>query len=303
MTAYVVDTGIFTAHQDFGGRAVWGTNTAGDGKDEDCHGHGTHVAGTIGGTDYGVAKGVQLVAVKVLDCEGSGTSEGVAARLDRVVANHVSGPAVVNMSLGGDAPDQVIEDATRRVIADGVVTAVAAGNDDGDACLHSPARTPEAITVASVGQFTDTRSSFSNYGSCVDLFAPGEYIWSAGTGSDTDFALLSGTSMATPHVSGAAALLLARDPGATPAQVATALTLDSTKNAVADPMGSPNRVLMVNTGYRAGYPYVTDPGVRAGRTGVAMTIPLSAAGSTAPRRTRGPPPRCPLAWRSTPPRA
>jgi hypothetical protein len=282
VTAYVVDTGIRTTHQDFGGRAVWGTNTVGDGKDEDCHGHGTHVAGTIGGAEYGVAKGVRLVAVKVLDCEGNGTSEGVAAGLDWVVAHHVSGPAVANMSLGGDAPDQVIEDATRRAIADGVVTSVAAGNDDGDACLHSPARTPEAITVASIGQFTDTRSYFSNHGSCVDLFAPGEYIWSAGTSTDTDFALMSGTSMATPHVSGAAALLLAKDPGVTPAQVAAALVADSTKNAVVDPQGSPNRLLMVNTGYRAGYPYVADPGVRAGRTGVAMSIPLSATGGTAP---------------------
>ncbi|MFD9735332.1 S8 family serine peptidase [Umezawaea sp. NPDC059074] len=282
VTAYVVDTGIRTTHEDFGGRAVWGTNTTGDGRNEDCNGHGSHVAGTIGGTEFGVAKGVRLVAVKVLDCEGNGTSEGVAAGLDWVVANHVSGPAVANMSLGGDAPDQVIEDATRRAIADGVVTSVAAGNDNGDACLHSPARTPEAITVASVSEFSDDRSSFSNYGSCVDLFAPGDYIWSAGADSDTDFALLSGTSMATPHVSGAAALLLAADPGVTPAQVAAALVADSTKNAVNDAQGSPNRLLMVNTGYRAGYPYVTDPGVRAGRTGVAMSIPLSVSGGTAP---------------------
>ncbi|WP_084468317.1 S8 family serine peptidase [Actinokineospora inagensis] len=281
VTAYVVDTGIRVTHEDFGGRAVWGTNTTGDGKDEDCEGHGSHVAGTIGGTDYGVAKGVKLVAVKVLDCDGEGTSEGVAAGLDWVVANHVSGPAVANLSLGGDAPDQVIEDAVRRTIADGVITSVAAGNQNEDACAHSPARVPEALTVASVDE-GDQRSSFANYGSCVDLFAPGEYIWSASNGSDTDFALLSGTSMATPHVSGAAALLLARDPALTQAQLAGGLLLDATPDVVGDPQGSPNRLLIVNTGYRPTYPLVADPGVRAGRVGTPMSVPLSVAGGTAP---------------------
>ncbi|MEU5694050.1 S8 family peptidase [Actinosynnema sp. NPDC020468] len=292
VTAYVIDTGVRTTHEEFGGRASWGANTTGDGKDEDCYGHGTHVAGTLGGASYGVAKGVKLVSVKVLGCDGSGTSEGVAAGIDWVVAHHVSGPAVANLSLGGDAPDLVVEDATRRLVADGVVTAVAAGNDHDDACLHSPARTPEAITVASSSEYglaADPRSSFSNYGSCVDLFAPGEYIRSAGAGYDAATETLSGTSMATPHVAGAAALLLARDPGATPAQVAAALVADSTKNAVRDVRGSPNRLLMVDTGYRAGYPYVADPGVRAGRIGVAMSIPNSAVNGIAP-----------YTWTSTP---
>ncbi|WP_018680835.1 S8 family serine peptidase [Actinokineospora enzanensis] len=281
VTAYVVDTGIRVTHEEFGGRAVWGTNTSGDGRNEDCNGHGTHVSGTIGGTEYGVAKGVRLVAVKVLDCDGYGSSESVAAGLDWVVANHVSGPAVANMSLGGDAPDQVLEDAVRRAIADGVVVSVAAGNDSGDACAHSPARVPEALTVAAANDF-DGRASFSNYGSCVDLFAPGEYIWSASAGYDSDWEILSGTSMATPHVSGAAALLLARDPGLTPAQLSAGLLLDSTKDVISDAQGSPNRMLVVNTGYRPGYPLVADPGVRAGRIGTPMSVPLSVNGGTAP---------------------
>ncbi|WP_245930923.1 S8 family serine peptidase [Actinokineospora auranticolor] len=281
VTAYVVDTGIRITHDDFGGRAVWGTNTIGDGKDEDCDGHGTHVSGTIGGTEYGVAKGVKLVAVKVLDCDGSGTSESVAAGLDWVAANHVSGPAVANMSLGGDAPDLVMENAVKRVIADGVLVAVAAGNQDEDACRHSPALVPEALTVGAVND-GDQRSSFSNYGSCVDLFAPGEYIWSASSGYNQDFDLLSGTSMATPHVTGAAALLLARDPGLTPAQLSAGMLIDATKDVVTDPQGSPNRLLVVNTGYRPGYPFVNDPGVRAGRVGTPMSTQLSVVGGTAP---------------------
>ncbi|MBW4718490.1 S8 family peptidase [Saccharothrix obliqua] len=244
VTVYVVDTGIRVGHRDFGGRAVWGTNTV-DNQQEDCHGHGTHVAGTVGGLTYGVAKGVRLVSAKVFDCGGNGSSEDVAEALDWVVAQHVSGPAVANMSLGGDAPDRVIEDAVRRTVADGVVAVVAAGNESDDACRHSPSRVREALTVASTGGY-DSRSYFSNYGGCVDLFAPGESIVSAGNGSDDDWADLSGTSMATPHVAGAAALLLSRDPALTPAQVATAVLNDATKNAVSDPRGAPNRLLAVN---------------------------------------------------------
>ncbi|WP_158891626.1 S8 family peptidase [Amycolatopsis anabasis] len=247
VTAYVVDTGIRVSHRDFGGRAVWGTNTV-DNQNQDCHGHGTHVAGTVGGLNYGVAKDVRLVSAKVFDCAGNGSSEDVAEALDWVVAHHVSGPAVANMSLGGDAPDRVIEDAVRRTVADGVVAVVAAGNESDDACRHSPSRVREALTVAS-SDWYDARSYFSNYGSCVDLFAPGESITSASNGSDTDWADLSGTSMATPHVSGAAAMQLSRNPALTPDQVATALLNDSTKNAVSDPRGSPNRLLTVNPAY------------------------------------------------------
>ncbi|MFE0024858.1 S8 family peptidase [Amycolatopsis sp. NPDC059021] len=246
VTVYVVDTGVRVTHQDFGGRAVWGTNTV-DNQNEDCHGHGTHVAGTVGGQRYGVAKGVRLVSAKVFDCGGQGSSENVAAALDWVVADHKPGPAVANMSLGGDAPDKVIEDAVRRTIADGVVAVVAAGNESDDACRHSPSRVREALTAAS-SDSSDARSYFSNYGSCVDLFAPGESITSAYNGSDTDSADLSGTSMATPHVSGAAALVLSRTPTLTPAQVATALVNDSTKNVISGAQGSPNRLLMVNPG-------------------------------------------------------
>ncbi|ALG12088.1 S8 family peptidase [Kibdelosporangium phytohabitans] len=244
VTVYIVDTGVRISHRDFGGRAVWGTNTV-DNQNVDCHGHGTHVAGTVGGLDHGVAKSVRLVSAKVFDCDGNGTSEQLAKALDWVVANHVSGPAVANMSLGGPAPDRVIEDAVRRVIADGVVAVVAAGNDSDDACRHSPSRVREALTVGSIGG-SDYRSYFSNYGSCVDLFAPGESITSAYNGSDTDWGDLSGTSMATPHVAGAAALLLSRNPALTPAQVATTLLNDSTKNVVVDPRGSPNRLLLVS---------------------------------------------------------
>ncbi|ONI89596.1 serine protease [Actinosynnema sp. ALI-1.44] len=243
VTVYVVDTGIRISHRDFGGRAIWGTNTV-DNQNVDCHGHGTHVAGTVGGLDHGVAKGVRLVSAKVFDCAGNGTSEQLAKALDWVVVDHASGPAVANMSLGGPAPDRVIEDAVRRVITDGVVAVVAAGNDSDDACRHSPSRVREALTVGSIGG-SDYRSYFSNYGSCVDLFAPGESITSAYNGSDTDWGDLSGTSMATPHVAGAAALELSRNPTLTPAQVATALLNDSTKNVVVDPRGSPNRLLWV----------------------------------------------------------
>ncbi|MBB5959826.1 subtilisin family serine protease [Saccharothrix tamanrassetensis] len=247
VTVYVVDTGVRVSHRDFGGRAVWGTNTVDD-QNEDCHGHGTHVAGTVGGSTYGVAKGVRLVSAKVFDCYGNGSSEDVAEALDWVVANHASGPAVANMSLGGDAPDRVIEDAVRRTIADGVVAVVAAGNESDDSCRHSPSRVREALTIAS-SDWTDRRSYFSNYGSCVDLFAPGESIASAYNGSDTDWGELSGTSMATPHVAGAAALLLSGNPALTPAQVATTLVNNSTKSVVSDPRGSPNRLLTVNPAY------------------------------------------------------
>ncbi|WP_433260388.1 S8 family peptidase [Actinosynnema sp. CS-041913] len=251
VTVYVVDTGVRVSHRDFGGRAVWGTNTVDD-QQEDCHGHGTHVAGTVGGRTYGVAKEVRLVSAKVFDCYGNGSSEDVAEALDWVVSQHVSGPAVANMSLGGDAPDRVIEDAVRRTIADGVVAVVAAGNESDDACRHSPSRVREALTVASTG-WNDGRSYFSNYGSCVDLFAPGESITSAYNGSDTDSGDLSGTSMATPHVAGAAALLLSGNPALTPDQVATALLNDATKNVVSNPAGSPNRLLTVKPAYRPGH--------------------------------------------------
>ncbi|GLW90641.1 S8 family serine peptidase [Actinokineospora globicatena] len=281
VTAYVIDTGIYTAHDDFGGRAVWGTNTTGDGQATDCNGHGSHVAGTIGGTSHGVAKGVKLVAVKVLDCNGEGTVDTVVAGIDWVIAHHTSGPAVANLSLGGDA-DPVLDAAIRRLIADGITTTVSAGNDSADACLQSPARTAEAITVGSTSE-DDARSSFSNTGTCVDLFAPGDGITSAWTGYSSATNTISGTSMAAPHVAGAAALLLAVDPATAPAQVASHIALDATAGKVTDAgTGSPNRLLVVGTGSRPGYPIVSNPGYRAQRTGTPMTIQMTAIGGTAP---------------------
>ncbi|GAA4076126.1 S8 family peptidase [Nocardioides kongjuensis] len=228
--AYVVDTGIQLNHPDLGGRAVSGTDTVdGDADASDCNGHGTHVAGTIGGTSKGLAKAARLVAVRVLDCNGSGATSGVIAGLDWVVANHQAGrPAVANMSLGGSA-SATLDAAVKRVIADGVTMAVAAGNENADACTKSPARVPEALTVAASDR-TDARAGFSNRGTCVDLFAPGVDITSDWLNGGTN--TISGTSMATPHVTGAAALYLSAHPTATPAQVGTAVLGATTKNKV-----------------------------------------------------------------------
>ena len=246
VTAYVLDTGIRTTHSDFGGQATWGTNTV-DSNNTDCHGHGTHVAGTIGGTAHGVAKDVKLVAVKVLNCQGSGTLAGVAAGVDWVTANAVK-PAVANMSLGGSGTNTTLENAIRNSIAAGVTYAVASGNSNANACNYTPARVPEAITV-NASTNTDARASFSNFGTCTDIFAPGQNITAAWNTNDTATNTISGTSMATPHVAGAAALYLSANPSATPAQVQTALKDRATKNAVTNPgSGSPNNLLFVGTG-------------------------------------------------------
>jgi len=246
--AYVIDTGIRTTHTDFGGRAVWGTNTTGDGNNTDCNGHGTHVAGTLGGTRYGVAKSVTLVAVKVLNCAGSGSFAGVAAGVDWVTGNHTSGPAVANMSLGGAGSNTTVENAVRNSIADGVVYAIASGNSNSDACNFTPARVAEAITV-NASTRTDARASFSNWGTCTDIFAPGDEITSAWHTSDTATNTLRGTSMAAPHVAGAAALILSSAPNLTPAQVASTMFNNATLNKITDPgPGSPNRLLYVGTG-------------------------------------------------------
>jgi subtilisin family serine protease len=241
--AYILDTGILTSHTDFGGRATGDFSSISDGRGAtDCHGHGTHVAGTVGGATWGVAKGVRLHAVRVLDCNGSGSWSGVIAGLDWVTANHIK-PAVANMSLGGGA-NQAVDDAVRRSVAAGVVYAVAAGNNTADACGFSPARTAEAITVGAADS-TDTRASWSNYGTCLDIFAPGVNITSAyHTGGTTS---MSGTSMASPHVAGAAALYLEKNPGASPAAVTSALINNSTPGKVANAgSGSPNRLLYSN---------------------------------------------------------
>jgi subtilisin family serine protease len=242
VTAYIIDTGIRYTHSQFGGRATAGYDAVGTGA-VDCNGHGTHVAGSVGGSTYGVAKAVKLVGVRVLNCSGSGTTAGVIAGVNWVTQNAVK-PAVANMSLGGGA-STTIDNAVRNSIAAGITYAVAAGNSNANACNASPARVPTAITVGSTTN-TDARSSFSNYGTCVDIFAPGSSIISAWYNSNTATNTISGTSMASPHVAGAAALVLSRNPSYTPAQVASSLTSSATPNVVTSPgTGSPNRLLFV----------------------------------------------------------
>ncbi|MET9228730.1 S8 family serine peptidase [Lentzea sp. NPDC003310] len=258
VTAYIIDTGIRISHADFGGRAVSGTDTVDNDADaSDCNGHGTHVAGTVGGTKNGVAKDVKLVAVRVLNCSGSGTFAGVIAGIDWVTAdvqaNPARKPAVANMSLGGGA-NQTVDDAVKRSIAAGVTYGLAAGNDNGgNACNTSPARTPEAITVGSTDR-TDARSSFSNLGTCLDIFAPGRDITSSWHTNDEATNTISGTSMATPHVVGAAAVYLGSSPTATPQQVRDALVDNATSDVVTTPgTGSPNKLLHI-TGTAPGNP-------------------------------------------------
>ncbi|WP_420128370.1 S8 family serine peptidase [Longimicrobium sp.] len=239
---YVMDTGIRTSHTEFGGRASVGTDLVGDGQNgQDCNGHGTHVAGTIAGTTYGVAKAAQVISVRVFGCTGGAPWSTIIAAVDWVTANAVK-PAVVNMSLGGSFYEPM-NTAVANSIASGVVYALAAGNDSYDACQYSPASTPAAITVASTAS-NDARSWFSNWGSCVDLFAPGSDITSAWWNSNTAVNTISGTSMATPHVAGVAALYLQGSPAATPAAVASAVVGSTSTGRVADAgTGSPNKLL------------------------------------------------------------
>ena len=239
--AYIIDTGIRTSHQEFTDRIGDGYSAIDDGYGvEDQNGHGTHVAGTVGGTTYGVAKAVTLHPVRVLDAEGYGTTSGVIAGVDWVAENHES-PAVANMSLGGSA-STTLDNAVKNAIAAGVTFAVAAGNDDADACASSPARVSEALTVAASDD-EDARAYFSNYGECVDLFAPGVDILSAWYTSDTATRTLSGTSMATPHVAGVAALYLEAHPSADPEEVTEAIVATATPDRIRDTQGSPNLLL------------------------------------------------------------
>ena len=237
---YVIDTGILTSHTQFGGRAAASYDAFG-GNGQDCNGHGTHVAGTVGGSTYGVAKSAQLRAVRVLNCSGSGSTSGVIAGVNWVASNRVL-PAVANMSLGGGASSS-LDTAVNNAINRGVTFAVAAGNSGANACNYSPARVAAAITVGSTTS-TDARSSFSNYGTCLDIFAPGSSITSAWHTSTTATRTISGTSMASPHVAGAAALYLQANPGASNATVRNALVNGSTTNRVTGAgTGSPNRLL------------------------------------------------------------
>lgn len=247
VTAYIIDTGILASHADFEGRVSGGYTAISDGNGtNDCNGHGTHVAGTVAGKTWGLAKKAALVPVRVLDCGGSGSWTGVIAGMDWVAGN-ATNPAVANMSLGGGASSSV-DSAVQRLVDSGVTVAVAAGNSNLNACNYSPARAPAAITVGSTTS-SDSRSSFSNFGSCVDIFAPGSSITSTWIGSNTATNTISGTSMASPHVAGAAAVVLGQSKTMTPAQVTAQLTGTSSTGVVSNAgTGSPNRLLFSDPG-------------------------------------------------------
>jgi len=249
VTAYVIDTGVLGTHQEFTGRLGAGYTAISDGRGTtDCNGHGTHVAGTVAGTVYGIAKRATVVPVRVLGCNGSGTNSGVIAGIDWVATN-ASGPSVANMSLGGTA-SQATDDAVQRTVSRGVTMVVAAGNENQDACNVSPARAVNAITVGSTTN-TDARSTFSNFGTCVDVFAPGSSITSAWFTGATATNTISGTSMASPHVAGVAALYLQTNPSASPSAVAGSIVGAATTGLVTGAgTGSPNRLLY--SGYLGG---------------------------------------------------
>ena len=249
VTAFIVDTGIRPDHVEFTGRLLPGADFIADGNGtSDCNGHGTHVAGTVGGTTWGVAKGVSLVPVRVLDCAGSGSWSSVIAGIDWVAAS-TRRPAVANLSLGGGA-SAAVDAAVAGAVSKGVTVVVAAGNSNVDACTVSPARAPDAVTVGATTSI-DVRASYSNSGTCVDLFAPGSSITSAWNASSSASNTIGGTSMAAPHVAGAAALILARTPTASPAAVAASLVSSATPNrlvAASLGAGSPNLLLFSLSG-------------------------------------------------------
>jgi hypothetical protein len=242
VTAYVIDTGIQISHEEFGGRARFGMNAIED-SNEDCNGHGTHVAGILGGNTYGVANKVDLVAIKVLDCEGGGSISGIIKGIDFILGDATS-PAVANLSLGA-GKNELLDTTVKKLVTAGITTVVAAGNENSDACNSSPASEPSVITVASTNE-DDARSSFSNWGRCVDIFAPGGQITSAWIGGDSAINTISGTSMSSPHVCGAAALFLAENQDATPSDIEETLLTLSTPNKVRfEGFRSPNELLYV----------------------------------------------------------
>ena len=239
---YVIDSGILANHSNFGGRVLPGVTAISDGRGaSDCNGHGTHVAGTIGGATWGVAKAVRLVPVRVFGCSGGSANSTIIAGIDWVRANRVL-PAVANMSLGGGA-SSATDTATNNLINSGVTVVVAAGNNNANACNYSPARVAGAITVGSTAS-NDSRSTFSNFGTCVNIFAPGTSITSTWWTSTSATNTISGTSMASPHVAGAAALILSGSPSASPATVRSAIYNKASLNKISGAgTGSPNRLL------------------------------------------------------------
>jgi len=257
VTAYILDTGVRLTHSEIAGRASSGYDFVDKDSDaSDCQGHGTHVAGTVAGKTYGVAKAAKIVSVRVLGCDGSGSYSGIIAGVDWVTKN-AKKPAVVNMSLGGTT-STALDAAVKKSIAAGVTYAVAAGNENKDACSVSPARTAEAITVGATDS-ADRRASFSNYGACLDIYAPGVGILSSTKTSNTSTGKMSGTSMATPHVAGAIALYLSANPAATPAQVRDAFVGGAVSNKVSDPKGAPNKLLNIGFVGTATAPAPTTP--------------------------------------------
>ncbi|WP_205719605.1 S8 family serine peptidase [Actinomadura geliboluensis] len=264
VTAYIIDSGLRTSHTQFQGRATIGVDEVGDGRNgADCLGHGTHVAGTVGGRDYGVAKAIKIVAVRVLDCDDSATTSAIIAAADWITANAVR-PAVVNMSING--PASASEDtAIRRSIESGLTWSVSSGNAGSDACGNSPGRISQALVVNNANS-DDTRSPDSNYGPCTDLFAPGTRINSSWNSGDTATRTISGTSMAAPHVTAAAALWLSAHPDAAPAEVQAALVAAATQGRIRDAgAGTPNRLLFTGTDGSPGSAVVFSDGFESDR--------------------------------------
>ncbi|MFJ4275373.1 S8 family serine peptidase [Streptomyces coelicoflavus] len=280
-TAYVIDTGVDMDHPNFEGRASSGYDFSDNDPDaSDCQGHGTHVAGTVGSRDYGVAKDVDIVSVRVLNCQGTAPWSTVIDGMDWVARN-ASGSSVANMSIGGD-PNSSVDQAVQGLINAGVTTVVAAGNNNRDACTYSPSRTADAITVGATTS-SDTRSSFSNYGRCLDLFAPGSDIVSTHNGGGQTS--MSGTSMASPHVAGAAALYLSAHPGAAPQEVRDALVNGADQGEVGNPgSGSPNLLLNVSGLGGDGEPQPGEPtaAFTADCSSTEPSCAFDASGSTDP---------------------